>query len=146
MADRIRTGLTDSAHEIPELDRDGLRRFALTTGAIVAALFGAFFPWLFERALPVWPWLVFGVLGVWALIAPTTLRVVYRGWMRVGLLLNRVTTPIVIGVLFVALIVPIALILRAAGSDPMQRVLDRTARTYRIPSEKPPHENLERPF
>ena len=134
------------AHEIPELDARGLRRFGLTTGAIVAVLFGAFFPWAFERAIPTWPWIVFGVLGLWALAAPSTLRVIYRGWMRLGLLLNRVTTPIVIGVLFVVVIVPIALAMRVVKSDPMRRTLDRTAATYRVPSRKSPRENLERPF
>jgi len=133
-------------HEIPELDARGLRRFGLTTGAIVAVLFGAFFPWIFERAFPTWPWIVCGVLGLWAVAAPSTLRVVYQGWMRLGLLLNRVTTPIVIGVLFVVVIVPIALVMRVAKSDPMRRELDRTATTYRVPSRKPPRENLERPF
>ena len=135
-----------AAHDIPELDRRGLRKFGLTTGAIVAALFGALFPWIFERAIPLWPWIVFGVLGIWALAAPSTMRGIYRAWMRFGLLLNRVTTPIVIGVLFVAIIVPIALIMRVMKSDPMHRALDRTVVTYRVPSAKPPRDNLERPF
>jgi len=133
-------------HDIPELDVRGLRRFGLTTGAIVAVLFGAFFPWVLERPVPTWPWMVGGVLVVWALAAPSTLRVVYRGWMRLGSMLNRVTTPIVIGVLFAVVIVPTALILRIAKSDPLQRTLDRSVRTYRVSSRKPPRENLERPF
>ena len=36
-----------------------------------------------------------GVLGGWALVAPQSLRPVYRAWMRLGLLLNKVTSPIV---------------------------------------------------
>ena len=39
-------------HSIPELDSKGYRNFALTTGGIVACLFGLFFPWLLERPLP----------------------------------------------------------------------------------------------
>ncbi len=51
--------------EIPELDRQGLRQFALSTGAIVAVLFGLFFPWLLDVNFPIWPWVVAGVLAGW---------------------------------------------------------------------------------
>ncbi len=76
--------MTTAAHPIPELDRKGLREFGLTTGAIIAALFGALFPWLLERAFPLWPWIILLVLGGWALVAPASLRPVYRLWMRFG--------------------------------------------------------------
>ena len=84
-------------HEIPELDRKGLREFGLVTGGIIACLFGLFFPWAFDVAIPYWPWAVAGVLALWALIAPDTLRRVYRIWMRFALILSRITTPLIMG-------------------------------------------------
>jgi hypothetical protein len=42
-----------AAHVIPGRHRKGLRDFGLTTGAIFAGLFGAFFPWVLERAYPI---------------------------------------------------------------------------------------------
>jgi hypothetical protein len=87
-------------HAIPELDRKGLREFGLVTGGIVAGLFGLFFPWVFERSWPAWPWIVFAVLGCWGLLAPMSLQPVYRVWMRFGLLLSRVTTPLIMGLVF----------------------------------------------
>ncbi len=87
-------------HTIPELDRKGLRDFGLVTGAIVAALFGLFFPWVLERSIPIWPWVIAGVLAVWALAAPLTLKPVYRQWMMLGLLLSKITTPIILGAVF----------------------------------------------
>jgi hypothetical protein len=135
-----------AAHSIPELDRKGLREFGLVTGAIVAGLFGLFFPWVLERAFPLWPWFVLVVLGGWALAAPTTLGPVYRGWMRIGLLLGKVTTPIVTGAIFVLIVVPVGLLMKAVRRDPMCRDLDRNRQSYRVPSEHPPKDNLERPF
>ena len=126
--------MSTQSHSIPELDRKGLREFGLV------------FPWLLERALPIWPWVVFGVLGLWALVAPSSLRPVYRGWMRFGLLLSRFTTPLIMGTLFYVVIVPVGLIMRMAKSDPMHRRLDRNVDSYRIASPKPPRENLEKPF
>lgn len=133
-------------HEIPELDRRGLRDFGLITGGIVAGLFGLFFPWLLEFAIPRWPWLVGAVLAAWALLHPASLRPVYRGWMKFGLLLSRITTPLILGIVFFLLILPIGLIMRATGHDPMARRLDPEAKSYRIATEKPPRENVERPF
>ena len=57
-------------HSVPELDRKGLRNFGLTTGIIIALLFGLFFPWLLDRTRPLWPWVLCGTLAVWALLAP----------------------------------------------------------------------------
>jgi len=132
-------------HEIPELDRKGLREFGLVTGGIVAGLFGLFFPWLLERSLPLWPWIVFGVLGVWGLIAPLSLRPVYRGWMRFGLMLSKVTTPLIMGIVFFVVITPVALILKIVGNDPMTRKFD-DSESYRVPTKKAPTENLEKPY
>ena len=44
----IEEQVTMATHEIPELDREGLRQFGLTTGGIVAVLFGVVLPWLFD--------------------------------------------------------------------------------------------------
>jgi hypothetical protein len=135
-----------SALLIPELDRKGLRDFGLVTGAIVAGLFGLFFPWAFGANYPLWPWILFGVLGVWALLVPNSLKPVYRGWMRFGLLLSKVTTPIIMGAVFFLVISPMALVLRIGRWDAMHRRMDPNAESYRMPSKEAPKENLENPF
>ena len=133
-------------HEIPELDRQGLRQFGLVTGGIFVGLFGLFFPWMLEIAIPTWPWVLGGVLAVWGLAAPATLKPVYRAWMKFGLLLSRVTTPIVLGVVFFLVIFPTGLAMRLFGRDPMNRQFDDEAKSYRVSSIKAPKESMERPF
>lgn len=133
-------------HTIPELDRQGLRDFGLVTGAIVAALFGLFFPWLLENSIPIWPWVIAGVLAVWALTAPLTLKPVYRQWMRLGLLLSKITTPIILGVVFFLVIFPTGAIMRLIGYDPMARRLDDSVKSYRVKSQTKPKEHMEKPF
>ena len=135
-----------SPHVIPDLDRAGLRSFGLTTGGILAALFGLFFPWLLGNTIPLWPWVMCGTLVVWALIAPASLRPVYRGWMRFGLLMNRITTPIILSLVFYIVITPIAFIRRLLGKDSMARRLDKDMPSYRVKSRKASKDNLERPF
>ena len=132
--------------EFPELDRKGLREFGLVTGAIVAGLLGLFFPWLLDVDYPMWPWWIAGLLAIWALVAPESLRTVYRLWMRFGLLLSRITTPIVIGLIFFLMVTPMAFIMRVTGRDPMERRFDDRVKSYRTVSKKAPKSNMEKPF
>ncbi len=122
---------------IRELDGRGLREFAFVTAGLFSVLFGLLLPWLFNATYPTWPWLLGAVLAAWGILAPTTLRPVYRGWMTFGLLLNRVTTPLVLGIVFYLVIFPIGLIMRMSGRDPMSRNFDDGADSYRVASRKP---------
>ncbi len=131
---------------IPELDAAGLRRFAFVTGGIVAVLFGLGFPWLLDFAIPLWPWVLAGVLAAWGLIAPASLRPVYRGWMRFGLVMNRIVSPVVLGAVFFLVICPVGILMRLLGRDPLSRELDRAAESYRVSSRKPSRESMERPY
>ena len=80
-----------------------LRKFGLMTGAIVAGLFGVFLPWLFSFDFPRWPWLLAGVLGLWALLHPLSLAPVYHGWIKVGDKVGWFNSRIILGVLFFAI-------------------------------------------
>ena len=133
-------------HMIPELDRKGLREFGLTTGAVVVAIFGLFFPWMLERPWPLWPWVIAAPLWLLAVIYPLWLRRIYRAWMRFGLLASRVMTPLVLGIVFFVMISPMAIVRRLMGKDPMQRALDPNQDSYRAQSIKSPKEKLEKPF
>lgn len=135
-----------AASQIPEIDRKGLREFGLLFGSIIAALFGLLFPWIFDHALPWWPWAVGGAFALWALLAPTTLRPVYVAWMTIGLVMSRITTPLLMGIVFYGVFTPMAVFRRVAGRDILQRRWDGDADTYRTESEKSPAENLKRPF
>ena len=133
-------------HDIPDLDRKGLRQFGLTTGVAVVLIFGVFFPWLLEFDWPRWPWLIAAPLWLSALLRPMWLRGVYRAWMRFGLLASRIMTPLVLGIVFFVMITPIAVVRRLFGSDPMRRALDTESESYRVTSQKSPKQKLERPF
>ena len=138
-------------HVIPELDRKGLREFGLVTGAIVAGLFGLFFPWLLDRPIslwppqPAWPWIIFGVLGAMGLIVPMALNPVYKVWMRFGLFMGKIMTPLIMSIVFYVVITPVGLFRRVFAKDSMAREFEETE-TYRVPSKKPSVKNLERPY
>lgn len=133
--------------EVPYLDSAGLRKFGITTGAIIVVLFALFFPWLLGSAvMPMWPWIMATSLWVPALLVPSILRPVYTIWMKVGHVLGWINTRIILGLLFYVLILPIGLIMRLSGSDPMARKRDESASSYRVASVSEPKDRLEKPF
>ena len=136
--------MTDDS--IQELDARGLRKFGISTGAIIGVLFGILLPWVWNFGFPVWPWAIFLVLALWGLIHPRSLRPVYRGWMRVGLMISKVTTPIILGVVFYLVFVPVGIIFRMLRHDPMKRNFDSKSDTYRIDKSNQPASTLERPY
>ena len=134
------------ATDIPELDAKGLRQFAFTMGVIIAALFGVLLPWLWNASFPVWPWVFASLFAVWGAAAPTSLRPVYRAWMRFGLLLNRIMTPVILGIVFYLVITPMAIVMRIRGRDTMARSFDSESKSYRLKSKRSPIEKMEKPY
>lgn len=126
--------------------KSGLRRFGLSTGGMVGLLFGLALPWLFGFSYPKWPWILCAVLLVLGLVWPMALRPVYFGWMRFGLLMSRVTTPLILGIIFFVVLLPMGLIAKLFRPDPMARKFDDSIDSYRITSKKSSVENLENPF
>lgn len=133
--------------EIEQLDKQGLRKFGLVTGAIVAGLFGLLLPWVFEAKLPLWPWYLAGALWTLAILIPVALNPVYHGWMRIGLVLGWINTRIILGIVFFVVFTPVALFMKVLGKDPMGRKLDASISSYRVPSNThQSREHMGRPF
>ena len=88
-------------------------------------------------ALRWWAAAVAAVFGVLAFVAPAVLAAPNRAWMKLGLLLGRIVSPIVLGLLFYIVFTPMGWALRAMGKDPMRLRRDASASTYWI-ERKPP--------
>jgi predicted membrane metal-binding protein len=95
-----------------------------------------------------WPLLSDGSVRWWAVAAavvlfgvamarPTLLAPFNRLWTRFGLLLNKITNPLIMGLLFYGIITPFGLIMRWAGKDPLRLRFDPSAESYWIEREPP---------
>ena len=136
-----------SNHEIPKLDRKGLRDFGLTLGGIIAILFGLIIPLLHGRPPAAWPWVIGVILLAWGLLSPLTLEPIYNIWMKFGIFLSKIITPIWMGLIFYLMFVPMGFLKGLfSKEDPMNRELDTSAETYRLASRLRPKESMERPF
>lgn len=87
-----------------------------------------------------------GGLLLVALAAPGVLALPARGWGLLGQALHRVTSPVLLAVLFFAVLTPFALVARLLGKDPL-RLRKRDTATYWIPRERPlDPESMRFPF
>ena len=131
---------------IPKLDAKGLRQFAFTMGIVISILFGLILPYLFSYALPIWPWVVAVVFALWGLIAPKTINPIYLIWMRFGLIMSKITTPLILGILFYLVMTPMGIAMRIFKHDPMARKFDKTKDTYRVLRDTSIQNDIERPY
>lgn len=120
------------------------RNFGLTVGGIllaIAAVRSGLHWWSTGLVGLGWvEWALGGVglaLVVLGLVAPARLHLLNVGWTKLGLLLFKVVNPIVLGLIFVSTIIPIGLLLRAFGKDPLLLKLDPSAKSYWIPRDPP---------
>ncbi len=85
------------------------------------------------------------LLMVAALAIPTRLGPLQRGWMALAHAISRVTTPIVLGVIYFLLLTPIGLLMRATGSDPLRLPPEGPSRWW-VRREEEQRSRLERQF
>jgi Saxitoxin biosynthesis operon protein SxtJ len=127
------------AHE--ELTRDHVVEGSSdrSFGFVFAAVFVIIAAWpLFAAQAPRW-WAL-AVAAGFALVAlakPRLLAPLNRQWMKLGLLLGRIVSPVALGVLFYLVLTPIGALMRLAGKDPLRLRLDAGAGSYWIPRQPP---------
>jgi predicted membrane metal-binding protein len=111
------------------------RTFGLMFAAIFAGL--GFWPLFHGDAVRPWALLAGGAFLVLALAWPRALSWMNCAWMRFGLLLNRIVSPVAIGIVYYLTLVPMGLALRALGKRPLRLGFDRAAASYWIPRVPP---------
>jgi hypothetical protein len=111
--------MLDSARSSVPTARE-LRRFALVVGAAFLAL-GATGYWRGHRTAPIVLLAVGVALIVAGLVAPARLGPVHRAWMGLAHAISRVTTPIFMSVVYLAVLTPLGVAMRLAGRRPLAR-------------------------
>ena len=118
------------------------RLFTIAFGLLAALA------WWRGRASFVWLAAIALLFAIVTLLRPDWLAPLNRAWMAFAHLLNKIVSPIVLGVLFFLVVTPFGLAMRLAGKDLMRRTFDRAARSYWIERRPPgpPPESLKEQF
>ena len=115
------------------------RAFGIVFAAVFAII--GLLPLVFGGRVRLWALLVAGAFLLVAQFVPSMLAPLNRWWLRFGLLLHRIVSPIVLGIMFFGVITPMGLVMRALGKDLLRLKFDRVAPTYwieRTPPGPPP--------
>ncbi len=90
-----------------------------TFGMVLAAFFALIgvLPLLRGHPLRIWALPLSGMFLLAALVAPAVLAPLNRVWTALGLLLHKITNPIILGVFFYLVFTPFGSLLRLFGKD-----------------------------
>ncbi|MDJ0662262.1 MAG: SxtJ family membrane protein [Crocosphaera sp.] len=133
-------------HEIPKLDKKGLGDFGLLMATFIALVFGLILPLLWGHNLPLFPWIIAGILAVLALLIPRSLAPIYQGWMRVAQVLAWINSRFILGLIFFLIVTPMALIMKIIKRDPLKRKFEFRLETYRVSSQIKNKVSMEKPY
>jgi hypothetical protein len=80
---------------------------------------------------------VSGAFLLVALVMPSMLGPLNRLWLKLGLLLHKVASPIALAIVFFGVITPMGGVMRLLRKDPLKLRSDPRARSYWVPREPP---------
>lgn len=102
----------------------------------------------FFAIVGLWPLFKGEEVRLWALILaalflavsflrPQLLKPLNRVWFLFGLLLHKVVSPLIMGLLFFLTVTPVALLMRMSGKDPLRLKRDPSVTSYWIKRDPP---------
>ncbi len=122
-----------------------LRKFGLLSAVFVSVIFGVFFPWVLDNQTPIWPWVISAIFSMWALLHPTSMKVVYIPWIHVGAVLGWVNSRILLGFVFYCFVTPASFLTKLFGKKLIQG-LEKEQPSYRETPKPTDNKQMENPY
>ena len=101
-------------------------------GMMILIILAGFIAYKFYKSKDISVYLVaaFAIITLLTFSFPFPLKPFYQAWMWLGKLLGKITSPIILFILYFLVLCPTAFLMKLFGKDPMKR---RTASSYWIP-------------
>jgi len=131
-----------------EINTDPSKKDLRWFGVIVALVFAvlgtvAFFLWKSPKTANVL-WIIGGALAVIYYAVPPLRRLMFVGWMYLVFPIGWVVGHLLLAIVYYLVVTPVGILRRTLGGDPMERKVDREAKSYWI--ERPPPAEAARYF
>ena len=138
------------AHEdlTRELRAEGSSDRVFAVVFVAVFLLIAIWPILAGQVPRWWAAAIAAGLALIAVVRPTLLAPLNRMWMRIGLLLGRLVSPIALGIVYFLVLTPVGLLLRFQGKDLLRLEPRRDTSSYWIERQPPgpPPDSMTRQF
>ena len=108
-------------------------------GLVFVVFFGLLAVWSWWRGGNWYPAFALAsiLIGLTAVAAPALLTPFNRMWMKLGEIMGRIVSPVVLGIMFYGLITPFGLVMSMFRDDPLRRATDPKANSYWIDRQPP---------
>jgi hypothetical protein len=108
-------------------------------GVVFACVFVVIgcWPFLYGDSARAWALVVAAVFAAITMWKPALLAGPNRLWLKFGLLLGKIVSPVALGILFYLVIAPVGMLMRLTGKDPLRLKLDRGTASYWIGRQPP---------
>jgi predicted membrane metal-binding protein len=128
-----------STHEDFKAKSDVKQGSDKSFGLVFAGFFAIVGLWpLFKgEEIRLWALILAALFLAAAFLRPEILKPLNRVWFLFGLLLHKIVSPLIMGLLFFVSVTPIAVIMRLAGKDPLRLKRDPNANSYWILRDPP---------
>ncbi len=129
----------NTIHEPPRPEPETAPGSDRSFGLVFASAFAVIGLLPLVHAAPVRPWaLALAALFLLAaLVRPRILHPLNRVWAQFGAALHKIVSPVVLGLLFFAVVTPLAMLMRLLGKDPLRRGFDTGASSYWLKRDQP---------
>jgi Saxitoxin biosynthesis operon protein SxtJ len=112
--------------------RKELRVFSLLLVAFGVIVAGALYQRLESDAPAITVLVITSAIGLLGIVLPNCVRLVYVVWMGLAFPVGWIVSHTMMLAVFFLVVTPIGLVMRMCGRDPMQRQINRKAKTYWI--------------
>ena len=104
-----------------KISKKQLRDFGLLIGFGLPLIVGWLIPSITGHNFRAWTLLISIPTLLIGLLCPRILIKPYQAWMQLGHLLGYLNSRLILGIVFVAVLMPIAFLMRAFGYDPLRK-------------------------
>ena len=97
-----------------------LKSFGILIGIVFPLLFGIILPYIYGHSSRTWPIIVGIPFIIIGLIYPKILKWPYKLWMLIGKILGWINSRIILGLIYILIVQPIAIIMKIFKYDPLK--------------------------
>lgn len=119
-----------------EINKNPSAKELVWFGLLLVIFAGGVGSWLFWGGSPFAGKLVWGIGGGLAAVffaVPPLRKPIYLGWLYAAYPIGYVVSHVIMGVIFYGVVTPVGLLVRTFGKDPLDRAIDKNAKSYWVP-------------
>lgn len=127
--------MLETIHQSKVSNRSSNKSFGIVM-AIFFFLVG-FFPLLRNHPVRIWALVIAILFLFFAFVFPKALAFLNKIWFQLGLLLHKVTSPLILGIMFFFIITPTGFMRRLLGNNALRESFDKSKKSYWVQRSPP---------